>query len=239
MQASRKAIMVQAGRSKGQGSRSPKYGHLAIAAGFLALSHPLQAAEPTAVPPPAQTEAKPFLKPSLIPDITTPVNLQILKVGVVPPPGVITSQSISPTQLTIPSLWWTAEQIASQEKYGNRFLQGWIAYLTQDGRPGQIDLVVNQQLWSQMDYVARYELINRFSPIARNYGFNIRLFRSQGDIAAAYTCDFSGINASALQIPATQSSSPYIRNAIADQIICKTIIQDAVRASDRELLPQP
>jgi hypothetical protein len=190
------------------------------------------AAEPTSPANAGSAEGK-F---PLIPDVTTPLNLKLLQPGAKPASGVITSQSMSATRLTIPSLWWTAEQIAADKKYTDKFLQGWIAYLTQNGEPGRVDLLVNRQIWTQMNYISRYEMINRFSTIARNYGFNIRVFSSQDVLSGAYTCDFSGINASALQVPATQSSNPYTRNAVADRILCKTLVQDGVRASDRELL---
>ncbi|MEX0271652.1 hypothetical protein AB3R30_21250 [Leptolyngbyaceae cyanobacterium UHCC 1019] len=180
----------------------------------------------------------------LLPDIT-PLDVKLLKPGQVPA-GVVTAQTISLTRLTLPSLWWTQAQVAANPQFGNKLLENWIAYPGYVNDPGRVDLVVNRQLWSLLDYLQRYEFINRFSAIARSYGYNIRVFDNQARFAGAYTCDFSQVDVTKLQaVPyfsnTNQLSSPldfYSRNTIADRVTCEMLIESALRSSQRELFEQ-
>lgn len=182
---------------------------------------------------------------TLLPN-STPLDVTFLKTGEVPP-GVVTAQTILLTRLTLPSLWWTQAQVANNPQFGNKLLENWIAYPADIKDPGRVDLVVNRQLWSLLDYLQRYEFINRFSAIARSYGYNIRVFDNQARFAGAYTCDFSQVDVIKLQsVPyfsnTNQLSSTldfYSRNTIGDRVNCKILIESALRASQRELFGQP
>lgn len=187
----------------------------------------------------------PLTSTPLLPDLT-PLDVKVLKMGEIPA-GVVTAQTISLTRLTLPSLWWTQTQVAKNPQFGNKLLENWIAYPGYFKTPGRVDLVVNRQLWSLLDYLQRYEFVNRFSAIAREYGYNIRVFDNQARFAGAYTCDFSQVDVAKLQsVPyfssANQLSSTlnfYARNTIADRVTCKMLIESALRASQRELFGQP
>lgn len=102
-----------------------------------------------------------------------------------PKDSVITANTISQKQLTVPSLWWT------QENSENKLLDNWIAYQAQDNQPARVDLIVNQQIWSLLDYLERYEFVNHLGSVARNYGYNIRVFNYQQERLATYTCNFN------------------------------------------------
>ncbi len=85
---------------------------------------------------------------------------------------------------------------------------------------GRVDFVVNRQVWSLLDYLQRYGFIHEFGTVASSYGYNIRIFDSQANLLAAYTCDFSPLQSSSLQRysppePSTapvDSKSPLIQN---------------------------
>ncbi len=195
----------------------------------------------------------------LVPDLT-PLETSSLAPGA-PKTGIITSTTVSPTQLTIPSLWWIADQIAQDPQYGNKFIQDWIAYAGDRNLPGRVDLVVNRQLWSMQDYLQRFTFINRFSAIARAYGYNIRVFDNQTNLVGAFTCDFRGINlaqlrtsslllsspadASMLPAPSPPAPSPpaptatYTRNPIADEIACRAYVDTDTKAGKLEILRPP
>ncbi|BAZ05333.1 hypothetical protein [Calothrix sp. NIES-3974] len=135
------------------------------------------------------------LKPS-----DAPLELELLT-----NPGnkVVTANTINQAKITVPSLWW------SKEKYGNKLLANWIAYPGNQNQAGRIDVIVNQQVWSILDYLERYNFINQLGTIARNscsqeatdsalgenkicnQGYNLRVFNYQQDFLGAYTCDFS------------------------------------------------
>lgn len=93
--------------------------------------------------------------------------------------GVITATTISQENLTIPSLWWRRDQFRDE-----KLLQNWFAF----PEKRRIDLLVNRQLWSQMDYLDRYSFINHFGTTARYYGYELRVFDRQPKCLAIYNC---------------------------------------------------
>ncbi len=110
------------------------------------------------------------------------------------PEPAITSKTFSATGLTLPSLWWVTQQFAQKEPFGGKLLQEWRAYPGQTNQPGEIDFIVNRQLWSLLDYLERYSFIDEFGTTAREYGYNIRVIDSDDRTKppiASYTCKFS------------------------------------------------
>ena len=113
---------------------------------------------------------------------TAPLELNLIQQGKAPTrPDVITANTISQDGLTTPSLWWAKEQFAG------KMLNNWIAYPTEK----RVDLVVNRQLWTLLDYMERYRFVNEFGNVARDFGYNIRVFNQQRTLLAAYTCNFN------------------------------------------------
>ncbi|MCS6813062.1 MAG: hypothetical protein NZ772_05750 [Cyanobacteria bacterium] len=98
---------------------------------------------------------------------------------------VLRSDTICLDRLTVPSLWWTKVQFAE------KLVQDWLAYPASSVRSARIDLVVQNASWRQLTYVDRYKFLTQFGTVARQYGYNVRVFNSQGRCLAAYTCDFS------------------------------------------------
>jgi hypothetical protein len=125
-------------------------------------------AQTSAVPPPAKEQ----------------LELSLLAPNAAVNNGVITASNISQKQLTIPSIWWAKEQ------FGGKLLDNWLAYPPTDNRTPRIDLIVNRQIWSLLDYVERYKFVNNFGNVARDYGYNVRVFNYQQELLATYTCNF-------------------------------------------------
>ncbi|HBB34541.1 MAG TPA: hypothetical protein DDZ80_25340 [Cyanobacteria bacterium UBA8803] len=118
--------------------------------------------------------------PSLV-----PLEVEFLAPNALPPrPGVITANSISQTQITTPSLWWAEEQF---NEFGGKLLTNWIAY--QDEK--RVDLVVNRQPWTLLNYLERYRFVNRFGTVGRDYQYNVRVFNDRAAMLATYTCNYS------------------------------------------------
>lgn len=128
---------------------------------------------------PTQTS---FAETSSIPKPSNaPLELSLLQ----NPKNVITANTISQRGLTIPSLW------LAKENSENKLLDNWIAYPAKKTEPGRVDLLVNQQIWSILDYSERYSFLNRVGNVARRYGYNLRVFNYQKERLATYTCNFS------------------------------------------------
>lgn len=129
--------------------------------------------------------AKPALEPS-----DTPFNPDMLQQGMCSPTAAgITNTNIQQAELTEPSLWWIRDQLAAQNKYGDRLVDGWLACAGTAG-PNRVDVLVNAQLWSLLDFFDRYEFIQKFGTATTGYGYNLRVFDPQGSMLAAYTCSF-------------------------------------------------
>jgi len=120
--------------------------------------------------------------PSIPTPSDTPLEIELLAQNfpLLAERKVLTSTTIAAKGLTIPSLWWTDEQ------FGGKLLQDWLAYQSE----GRVDLVVNRQLWTLLDYIGRYRFTNNFGTVAREYGYNSRIFNQQGILLASYTCNF-------------------------------------------------
>ncbi|MBW4545961.1 MAG: hypothetical protein KME25_16160 [Symplocastrum torsivum CPER-KK1] len=114
-----------------------------------------------------------------------PLELELLELDA-PPPGrdLITANTISATEVAIPSLWWAKEQF---NVVGGKLINNWIAY--QDEK--RIDMVVNAQLWTLLDYLGRYRFVNNFGTVARDYEYDVRVFNQQGERLATYTCNYT------------------------------------------------
>ncbi len=111
-----------------------------------------------------------------------PLQLELLTQ---PNSGVITANTISLKGLTTPSLWW------AQENSENKLLDNWIAYPASEQEPSRVDLIVNQQIWSLLNYLERYSFVNRLGSQVRKEGYNVRVFNYQKDMLATYTCNFN------------------------------------------------
>ncbi|BAZ13610.1 hypothetical protein NIES4071_54490 [Calothrix sp. NIES-4071] len=124
---------------------------------------------------PVRAQTLAVIKPS-----DSPLDLGKLK----NPVGVTTANTFNQNKLTVPSLWW------AKENSENKLLDNWIAYPATASSPARVDLIVNQQIWTLLDYLERYQFINRLGTNARNYGYNVRVFNYQQELLGTYTCNF-------------------------------------------------
>lgn len=92
--------------------------------------------------------------------------------------NLVTADTVSPQGMTVPSLWWTSEQFPA------KLVTNWIANRHQK----QIYLIVNTQYWNLLDYIDRYQAIDRFGRVAHSYGYALKICNSQKIALARYTC---------------------------------------------------
>ncbi len=168
----------------------------------------------------------------------SPLNMEALQPGKTPP-SVVTSTTISETRLTPPSLWWMQDQLSAEEQYGSKLLQNWLAYPIDKGHPGKVDLVVNRQIWSLLDYLERYEFIRSFGMDAHGYGYNLRVFDDRGTLVGASTCAFNLLQPTALKslqdnqvINPAPSAVQLFRVPIA-QLTCQIALDSGGKSSVR------
>ncbi|MEM7717168.1 MAG: hypothetical protein AAF349_27070 [Cyanobacteria bacterium P01_A01_bin.68] len=132
---------------------------------FLFSPNQASIAENTIVPLPSDEPLEFYL-------ITNPKDL------------VITADSISQKHISVPSLWW------AKESSPNKLIANWIAYTGKNNSPARVDLIVNEQIWTLLDYLERYDFVNRLGHYVREYNYNMRVFNYQQELLATYTCNF-------------------------------------------------
>ena len=86
---------------------------------------------------------------------------------------------ITVASVATPSLWWAREQF---DPFGGKLISEWLTY----PRIKRIDLTVNWQLWTLLDYLGRYRFINQFGTVVRDYGYSLRIFNQQQQCLAHY-----------------------------------------------------
>lgn len=127
--------------------------------------------------------------------------------------NIVTANTISQTQLSVPSLWWAKEQF---NEVGGKLINNWIAYQNEK----RIDLIVNRQPWTLLDYLGKYRFTNKFGTVARKNSYNVRVFNPQGELLAAYTCNYTQ-SPVACQIkiidPFGRTSLPVIRPSLGGE----------------------
>lgn len=128
----------------------------------------------------------------LLTESLDPQVVNRLQEGNLPADGsIVTAGTISQTGLTSPSLWWTDQQ------FGDNLLSFWVAHTGVDGSLRRVDLLVDQQAWSQVNYLERYAFITHFGRSAQDFGYHTRVFNWQGELLGAYICDFQSAPAGA------------------------------------------
>lgn len=95
--------------------------------------------------------------------------------------NIITDETISQFGLTNPSFWWT------NKRFGGQLVDGWLVCRNER----QLNLIVNRQIWTLLDYLERYEFVHQFGTTARDYGYNVRVLNQQQIPLASYTCNHS------------------------------------------------
>ena len=116
-----------------------------------------------------------------------------------PPGSVLSNESVCREGLTLPSLWWTQELFGSQGKgypEYTKLVKNWLTYLPTADRSGRVDLILELQRWSTMDYFKRYEFLTVFGTATQSFDYNLRAFSFRGEFLGSYTCQPSHSNVS-------------------------------------------
>ncbi|MEG4282652.1 hypothetical protein QUB68_05955 [Microcoleus sp. A006_D1] len=85
---------------------------------------------------------------------------------------------LSQAEPSVPSLW------LAQKQFGGKLLDRWFV----DRTNTWVIVIVNRQLWSLLDYMERYQFVNRFGAASSEYGYNLRVCNRQGTALAVYSC---------------------------------------------------
>jgi hypothetical protein len=119
------------------------------------------------------------LSSSLATTMSTPQQDNVVNNNTIKEDPTNTEPKIALAGFAIPSLWWAKEQF---DPFGGKLIDNWLT----NTQIKQIDLTVNWQLWTLLDYLGRYRFINQFGTVARQSGYTLRIFNQQQQCLALY-----------------------------------------------------
>lgn len=77
------------------------------------------------------------------------------------------------------SVWWAAEQF---DPFDGNLIQDWLTYPQRQ----QINLMVDWQLWTTLDYFGRYRFVNQFGTVVRKHGYSLNVVSQKEQCLATY-----------------------------------------------------
>lgn len=120
-------------------------------------------------------------------------SLSASVVNVVPPACTtlsnsdLTKRDVFSETIQLPSLWWVRDQLVADRRFA-RLIRGWSAQVNRSQGKCRVDVVVNRQLWTLLDYLERYEFVNQLgyefvsqfvnplAPPSNSYGYEANFF---------------------------------------------------------------
>lgn len=96
--------------------------------------------------------------------------------------GFASAQTISQAEEADPSLWWPRTRFGQ-----SALVQNWII----DFETKHINLIVDRATWSGMNYIDHFQVVHQFGAIAREKGYQLRIFNTQPKCLAIYDCEVS------------------------------------------------
>ena len=90
-----------------------------------------------------------------------------------------TNNKYSPLNTNQEGFWWATQQF---DPFGGKLIQNWLTY----PKKQQVNLIVNWQLWTLLDYLGRYRFVNQFGTVARKHGYSLNVFNQKEQCLATY-----------------------------------------------------
>lgn len=116
---------------------------------------------------------------------------------------VVTDQSTCLDESTVPSLWWSRDQLPSRwlnadpmqgplQIEGYRLIRSWVAYQSSHTGAYVVDIQVDPQYWNRLSPPQQYAIMLQLGTASMRHGYQTRIYRSI-DLVGLYICDFTNI----------------------------------------------
>ncbi|MEM9769228.1 MAG: hypothetical protein AAF892_15310 [Cyanobacteria bacterium P01_D01_bin.71] len=114
---------------------------------------------------------------------------------------VVTEETTSLYQPTLPSLWWSRDELptlwrvtssATVRIEGYRLVRNWLAFQSTTANAAIVDVQVDPQYWNRFNYFQKYAILTRMGATGMNYGHHVRLYSSIS-LVGVHACDFSSV----------------------------------------------
>lgn len=116
--------------------------------------------------------------------------------------NAVFNHSPSSFEITLPSLWWTRDQLP-RRLGARRLVQSWAAYRLQQTSNYTVDVFLDTQIWSILNTYEHYSVLNQFGSVTKASGYHLRLYRGQGrsaQLAGIYLCQFDDLNQASAEL---------------------------------------
>lgn len=102
----------------------------------------------------------------------------------------VTSETLSDTDMTAPSLWWQQDKASEIGPLNGRsMVTGWVAHYRPADQQHHVDVAINGQIWNLLNYLEQYAFITQFGQAAKAYGYHLRVFNGSR-LVGGYICGF-------------------------------------------------
>jgi hypothetical protein len=146
----------------------------------------------TAMAAPIDPRAIPLDRPTYDKDLCrSPLALDIVE------PNLSKGQNdrtIRQESLSLPSLWWTRDQYAARFPLGKKLISSWLICPITNNAPQHVQMVLNTQIWSLLEYFDRYEFLHQFGTVTSNNGYDLWIYSDETPVLAAYVCDYQAFS---------------------------------------------
>lgn len=118
-------------------------------------------------------------------------------------------EDISETHLTLPSLWINRD-VMPNRLGGRRLVNSWLAYQVKSPQIQVVDVVVNTQYWSVLNYLEQYGVLLQLGSAAKDYGYNLRIFRGSAfsrELVGLQVCEFPPIALTRTLLPLNEQGA--------------------------------
>lgn len=111
------------------------------------------------------------------------------------------SRDTSLFEPTIPSLWWSRDQLPNRwstadssvvRVEGYRLVRDWTSFHSKNADTYVIDVLVDPQYWNRFNDFQQYAILNQFGTMGMSYGYQTRVYSSI-NLVGVYACDFSDV----------------------------------------------
>ncbi|NJM46856.1 MAG: hypothetical protein HC860_12460 [Alkalinema sp. RU_4_3] len=103
-------------------------------------------------------------------------------------------RTILQDRLSLPSLWWTRDQYVARLPLGKKLISSWLICPKTANAPQHVQMVLNAQIWSLLEYFDRYEFLNQFGTVTSNNGHDLWIYSDETPVVAAYVCDYQAVS---------------------------------------------
>lgn len=123
----------------------------------------------------------------------TPLALDIVEAEDDLPKGQ-NDRTIRQAGLSLPSLWWSRDQYIARFPTGKKLISSWLICPKTENTPQHVQMVLNAQIWSLLEYFDRYEFLHQFGTVTSTHGYDLWIYSDETPILATYTCDYQTVS---------------------------------------------